>query len=101
MGSRATEPGSNRGVLTDLDRSIRTIVGELAEEATRANMLWSRAVGASQVDPERAMTHLADLQVYLEIILPNQRKAILRATRAGLDALEPQTSVGDEPGVKA
>jgi hypothetical protein len=87
-GKRKSEPEPD--VLAALDLSgFRTIVAELADEAAHANMLWTRAVAANRhLDRDSAMTHLAELHVYLKIVLPNQGRDLLRATDEALGYLE-------------
>lgn len=95
MSQRRKQRADQPDVVGDLDRAgTRTIIGEFAMDASRASLLWTQAVAARRSDPDRAMTHLADLLVYLQNILPNQSTDLLRATNEALDALESQTEAG-------
>jgi len=64
------------------DAEMRIILGELAENAVRANLGWAAAVRAARLDPDRALTELVEVEIALDIPVRIERADALRRIRA-------------------
>ena len=64
------------------------ILAELAESAAKAGWHWAMAVEAVEQDPEKALEHLADLEVLLKHHVQIERLDSIRAARAAMAKLD-------------
>lgn len=83
------------------DGEMRIILGELAENAGKLNMLWTFALHHVREDPHRALTLLIEAEILLEIHLKIERADSLRRIRSAirrLGATLPDEDDQDDPG---
>lgn len=69
------------------DFEMRVILGELAENGGKLNMLWTLARMGVLEAPERALEDLIDAEIALDIIVRIERSDGLRTLRSAIKRL--------------
>lgn len=98
--ARSTGGSPAEAWVRERDSGVRIIMAEMAENAARANLLWTRALGAI-ADPDRALTELVDLQILLDTPLRIEVEdllAVVNEACARLDRELPGGAEDEHPG---
>lgn len=79
------------------DGEMRTILGELIENAAKANLHWKNAHGLVRDDPDRALTELVEAWIALDTFIPIERRDALRVIDRASDLLDQELPDADDP----
>jgi len=85
-------------VLGQNDAFVRLLIGEMLEHASRLNLAWSRAVELKGSHPEEAMTQLADMLPFLEVMVAIEAEDLVKVIHRALDELEAITEAANPTG---
>lgn len=78
------------------DQEMRVILGEMIQNAAKANVHWDAAERSIGVDPERALEHLADAWVVLKTIIRIERTDALRVVERTMALLDTELPDDDD-----
>lgn len=77
------------------DGEMRVILGELVENAARANLSWAHAAEAVRGSPDNALSHLSEAWVALSTLIRIERIDALRRINVASDLLNDELPDGD------
>ncbi len=81
------------------DVEMRVILGEMIENAAKANVNWETAVRLVRHRPERAFETLIDAEICLDVPVRIERADALRTLRAAINRLDAELPDDEEdPG---
>ena len=78
------------------DGEMRVILGELAENAGKLNMLWTLAVSQARQHPHGAMQKLIDAEIKLDIMVRIERSDALRTIHSAINRLDAELPDDEE-----
>ncbi len=83
-------------LIEEHDVEMRVILGELIENAAKANVNWDAAVRLARHLPERAFEALIDAEISLDIPVRIERADALRTLRAAINRLDAELPDDEE-----